>query len=282
MAINLAISFSHPDAIAHRVRYQRIDNTTSPAWINVVPNPITSPAAIATNIPSGQYNIGSTPLYADGRVCDELVTQTGPCLGLISINAYQNAGALIVQYLAPSQVPKVRITVGYPNGGSSVNNYVNDGNPITIGLPANLYGNYTVNGQSVCDEISGFYSAVSTTVTVAINAPDSFVQISNTNTGVGGTRTQIYQIGNSVTPGVTYNLEVYSHPVSVVANSGETPSSMAVRMAAAINATTNVQWNSAGSAPSSGTNGFPPTATASGSQVSVTLNYQNQFAAYLS
>src|SRR6185436_10205149 len=130
MSINLSISFNHPDAIAHRVRYARIDNTTTPNFITVSPDPTASPTNIATNLPNGQYRVESTPIYADGRVCGTIVRDTPACPGLISINATIESGNLVVQYLAPSEVPKVRITVGYPNGGSFTANYVNNGNNI--------------------------------------------------------------------------------------------------------------------------------------------------------
>src|SRR5438105_6912865 len=102
MSINLSISFNHPSAIANRVKYARIDNTNNPVYITVVPDPTSSPANIATNIPNGQYRIQSTPIYADGRVCDPEIVDTPACPGLISINAYIDSSILIVEYLAPS------------------------------------------------------------------------------------------------------------------------------------------------------------------------------------
>lgn len=205
MSINLSIRFQHPDAVSQQVRYQRIDNIQNPVWVNVQPNPITSPATIATNIPNGQYAIGSTPVYADGRTCDETVVYTDPCSGLISIHAIIQGGVLIVSYLAPSSAPKVRITVGFPNGGSSVANYVNNGNDIPIAIP-NLSGDFTVFGQSVCDESSGFYSRPSSQVTVS-NVTDNVTLVSgaagiviNTLVGIGGfTLPQNINPGDSIT-----------------------------------------------------------------------------------
>lgn len=167
MSINLTASFSHPDASAHRVRYARIDNTVTPVYTTVAPDSVSSPATIATNIPNGQYRIGYKPIYADGRVCDEQFQDTAACEGLISINASFSGDNIVVQYLAPSEVPKVRITVSYPNGGSFTANYVNNGNDIPIAVPSNLFGDFFVAGQSVCDEDSGFYSPFSSTVTVS-------------------------------------------------------------------------------------------------------------------
>jgi len=182
MSINLSIRFQHPGAIAHQVSYARIDNTSNPVFTNVQPNPTTSPATIATNIPNGQYQINSIPIYADGRKCDPITIFTDPCPGLISISAVISAGAIVVSYLAPSDAPKVKINVAYPNGGSFSKLYVNDGNDIAIPIPPGITsGDFIVTGQSVCDESSGFYSPPSSQVTVSYN-PDNLTIVSS---GVG-------------------------------------------------------------------------------------------------
>jgi len=130
-------------------------------------------------------------------------------------------------------------------------------------------------GGTVCTQLAS--NSVTTT------AAPSLVQISNTDTGVGGTRTQVAQIDINVPIGATYLVEVYSHRVSYVVVSGDTPNSVLSSLVALINATTETQWNSSGAAPTHGTNGFPPTATVSSSRnITVVLNYQNQtsFSAY--
>lgn len=169
MAINLSVKLNQDGAVAHRIRYARIDNVLNPVWVTVSPDVVNSPnltQTIATNIPSGQYRIGYYAIYADLRSCTEQFVETAPCNSLISINAYIDGTNLIVQYLAPSDAPKVRITVGYPNGGSYTANYVNNGNDIAIALPGGVFGDFIVTGQSVCDEGSGFYSPPSSQVTV--------------------------------------------------------------------------------------------------------------------
>lgn len=167
MSINLGIEFQLPvGAVSNLVQYARIDNTSSPVWTTVSPNPTTSPAVIATNIPNGQYEIQATPIYPDGRTCTPTVTTTPGCPGLISLSAVIQSGVLVVNYLAPSGAPSVLINVNYPNGGSFSQMYTNTGNPISIGLPSGVFGNYTVNGQSVCDPTSGFNSTPSASVTV--------------------------------------------------------------------------------------------------------------------
>jgi hypothetical protein len=164
--INLSLQFQHPSAIAHRVRYARIDNTTTPVWVTVSPDPTSSPANIAV-VPNGQYEVRSKPIYADGRVCEETVRQTAACPGLISINAYIQGDNLIVQYTAPSDVPQVIFTINYPNGGSTTRQVVNTGSDVAVALPSGLYGDFSVSGRSVCDPDTGFYSPSSTLVTVS-------------------------------------------------------------------------------------------------------------------
>lgn len=166
MSINLGLRFSHPQAASHYVRFRRIDNAVNNPYTSVSPNPITSPAILATDIPNGEYEIESTPVYADGRPCAPTVDYTPGCATLISINAYITGNNLVIQYLAPPDAPKVRLTASYPNGGGSVANYVNNGSNVVIPIPANIYGDIQVSGQSVCDEGSGFYSGQSATVTV--------------------------------------------------------------------------------------------------------------------
>lgn len=167
--INLTISLNQVGSIAHRIRYARIDNVINPSFITVSPDVPNTPNlvyTIATNVPNGQYKIGYKAIYADLRECDEQFVDTPACPGLISINAYLDGNNIIIQYLGPSDAPKVRITVNFPNGGSFTANYVNNGNDIPIALPNGVYGDFLVTGQSVCDEESGFYSSPSSQVTV--------------------------------------------------------------------------------------------------------------------
>lgn len=183
--INLTISLNQIGAIAHRVRYARIDNTLNPTFVTVSPDVVNTPnlvSTIAENVPNGQYRIGYKPIYSDLRECDEQFQDTPACSSLISINAYLDGNNIIVQYLAPSEAPKVRITISYPNGGSYTANYVNNGNDIPVALPNNVFGDFLVTGQSVCDEESGFYSPPSSQVTVTRN--QTTVTISNQSSDV--------------------------------------------------------------------------------------------------
>lgn len=277
--INLGIRFANTEVTSRRVRYARIDNTNTYLWTTVGTNPTTSPAVIATNIENGQYAIESVGIYPDGRTCPPRTYYTPSCEGLISINAYISSNNLIVEYLAPSGTPKVRITVDYPNNGQNVANYVNTGTPIVIGLPTGVNGDFFVTGQSVCDEASEFFSPKSNQVSVTRNSNPTITQVNESDTGTGGTRTQIFSIGDVVTSGNRFTLSVYSHAVEIIAVIGDTPSSIAIKLRDAINATSEATWNDHGGAPVTGTVGFKPTATASGNQVIVVLDYQHQFGA---
>lgn len=251
--INLTTNFSRPDGLASRVRYARIDNVTVLSWITVSPDPVSSPATIAMNIPNGQYRIGYYPIYPDGRNCDEQFVETAPCPGLLSINAYIQDDNLIVQYLAPSEVPKVRITVNYPNGGSGIQEVVNTGNDVAFALPTNLYGDFTVSGQSVCDADTNFYSSPSSLVSVprspvSVNAILAFSFIKGTftafqavlNTPISNpiTINQMYSDGYSDV-GCTVAVAASTRTTAVTINSGS------VSTGAVTPTTTTGDWTTA-------------------------------------
>lgn len=172
MAINLSIRWSHPEATSAQVRYARVDNTGTPTYTLVTPNPVVTPAtttvSVATNVPNGQYVVESIPIYNDGRSCSPTVQYTDPCPGLIAINASINLGNIVVTWQAQPQVPKALISVSFPSGGTYQNMFVNmdTTNTNTIPIPPGNNGQITVRGQSVCDESSGFYSAYSNTITL--------------------------------------------------------------------------------------------------------------------
>lgn len=97
----------------------------------------------------------------------------------------------------------------------------------------------------------------------------------------GGRRLEVFKVGPVVDVGFKYTLMVYSHGVEVKAAAGDSPTSIAAKMASAVNNTTAAQWNDAGGAAAAmGKPGFKPTASSSGDQVSVILNWQNSFASW--
>lgn len=208
MSINLTVTFSHPAAIATQVSYARIDNLApgaSPVF-TTIPNLVGASGTfvVATDIPDGQYQVNGIPIYADLRICPPTVIYTPACPGLLSISAVLQGNNLVITYLAPSGIPSVLINVGYPNGGGFSNVYVNNGNPISIGIPTGVFGAYTVNGQSVCDASSGFYSPPSSTVTVnnAQSVSGSYFLGSTIAAVCGASATTLYSAGAPI-PGST-------------------------------------------------------------------------------
>lgn len=203
--INLSVKLNQDGAIAHRIRYSRIDNVLNPTWVTVSPDVVNSPnltQTIATNIPNGQYRIGYYAIYSDLRSCPEAFVDTPACEPLISINAYLDGNNIIVQYFAPSDVVKVKINVGYPNGGSYSALFLNNGNDIPIALPSGVYGDFTVTGQSVCDESSAFYSVPSSQVVVTREQTNLTITNTSSNlsiitlVGING-----FELSQIITPG---------------------------------------------------------------------------------
>lgn len=225
MSINLSIRWSHPEANQAKIRYARIDNTGVPTWVLVTPNPVVSPitntVSIATNLPNGQYAVESTPVYADGRTCSPTVDYTPVCPGLIAINASINLGNIVVTWTADAFIPKARISVSFPNGGSYVNTFNNIGvsNTTTIPIPPGNNGQITVRGQSVCDDISGFYSGYSNTITLNNSGNTNpvmsqFILGNNINTLCNGGSVNLYTNGPFGIGKVLYNDSLLSNPVT--------------------------------------------------------------------
>jgi len=176
--INLSISFSHPEAISSTIRYARIDNTNNPVY--TTQTGVTVSPLIIQNVPNGQYIVGITPVYADGRVCTEVFQQTEGCAGIISFSAVLTGGNIVVSYNATSNVPFVQVNISYPNGGSFSQQYTNNGVDITITSPAGVYGDYSVNIQPVCDQDTGFLGTPSAPAIVTITAPNNSTLTNNT------------------------------------------------------------------------------------------------------
>lgn len=219
MSINISVNLGVPaGASTNSISYARIDNLApgiSPVFTNAG-NFNTFPATIATNIPAGQYQIQATPIYPDLRSCAPTVQTTPGCPGLVSITASLNNNVIVVNYVAPSTAPKVRITINYPNGGSSVANYVNDGNPISVGVPAGVFGAYSIFGQSVCDESSGFFSLPSSTITLnyAQTISGTFFLGNTVSAACGAVASTLFS-GGAVVPGVQLFLDsTLSNPVT--------------------------------------------------------------------
>lgn len=284
--MDIIVNFQHPTAISYTLRYARIDNTSNPTYITV-PNVLSSPYTIS-GLADGQYIVGLTPIYTDGRKCTEMTQTTDLCTGINSFNVVAGGSptdSFVISYNASASIPKIRVNISYPNGGYSNSIYTNDGSNITIPFPVGVYGDFSISLQPVCNENTGYFGASTAPSILTVINPNvvppnfpSLVQTSNTDTGSGGTRTQVAEVGNDIVAGNRFIAQVYSHTVSYIAVSGDSPSTVAAGLANAVNSTSTSQWNEFGSAPTIGTNGYPPSAVASGNSITITLNYNNQFA----
>jgi hypothetical protein len=148
------------------------------------------------------------------------------------------------------------------------------------GSQVTFSGTPDVQGQDITISFTANNCSGSSAVfsdTINIYKIPTLHQISNTE-NANSTRTQVFQVGENVSAGNKFDLVVYSHVVRVVAVNGDTPQTIAQKLADAINATTAAQWNEFNSAPANGTPGFKPTATANNNQVTIVLNFANQFA----
>jgi hypothetical protein len=185
---------------------------------------------------------------------------------LISSGGNLAPGAIFNFYVPNQNGKTVFITFDNAqiNNGTLVSNNVNY--PGTVSPQANRVTFTPV------DIVNG----VAVTLT---NAP-TFVEMSNQGVP-GATRTQVFKAAG-VAPGVSFRLEVYSHPVVVVCDSDDTVADMIGKMIIAINATSEADWNSSASAPAHGTPGFPPAASlvpGESDRIKVVLDYVHQFAA---
>lgn len=173
--INLVILVNNPSSTSNTIRYARIDNTSTPVYTTIPNVPNSTIPYIISNVPNGQYFIGTTPIYSDGRTCPEVSETTAPCTGINSFAASINGdGNIVVTYNADPSVPSVKVNIIYPNGGGGSQIY-NNGDVITIVPPVNTYGNYTVTMQPVCDSDTGFFGISTAPAIVSINQPSGGV-----------------------------------------------------------------------------------------------------------
>jgi hypothetical protein len=93
---------------------------------------------------------------------------------------------------------------------------------------------------------------------------------SNTANGI---TTQVFNIGAAVNPTFVYSCGVYSVVVSVTAVDGDTPSIIASKLATEVNNTSLATWNQFGS----NNKNYKPTASANGSQLTLTVDSQHSF-----
>lgn len=206
--IELIVTFDHPAAVSHTIRYARIDNTVSPVYITipgVLPgeSPYTIDASPA--LENGQYRIGITPVYADGRTCPELFFETPACTGITSFSAEYDGTNIVATYTADPGLDSVRFNLFYPNGGSFSQIYTN-GDPISVTPPPGVYGTFNATLQAVCEPDTDFMGAATAPAVFVIN-PSSNSSIEN------------------LTASTTFNVEVLADSTTVLATSTLSPAS---------------------------------------------------------
>ncbi|HET6255855.1 MAG TPA: hypothetical protein VFE32_17390 [Puia sp.] len=203
-------------------------------------------------------------------------TGTAPCDGTVSnITLLQNS--------------QTQATLSWQATGSPTLWYIyidNAVTPIKAGSPSIVLNNLAVGNHSakiipICDNGAQGTPATQPFTIQALPALTLVRTGSN-----GSTSTNYFQVGPNVQAGNRFTLEVYSHVITVVALAGDTPATIALKLIEAVNfASLLGQWNSAGSAPPSGTPGYPPAAfSQGGGAFYITLNEANEFGgnAYLS
>lgn len=105
-----------------------------------------------------------------------------------------------------------------------------------------------------------------------LNPGSATIDSVSSNT-VNGITTQVFRIGAAVNPGFIYQCGVYSVVISVTAVDGDTPDSIAAKLATEVNNTSLATWNQYGS----NNHNYKPTASANGDLLTLTVDYQHSF-----
>ncbi|TMI89758.1 MAG: hypothetical protein E6H08_16005 [Bacteroidetes bacterium] len=93
------------------------------------------------------------------------------------------------------------------------------------------------------------------------------------NTVANNILTQVFRIGAAVNPTFIYQCGVYSVVVSVTAVDGDTPTTIAAKLADVVNNTTLATWNQYGS----NNHNYKPTASSNGDLITLTVDTQHSF-----
>jgi len=157
--MGIMVEFEHPEAVSSKIRYARIDQGGALNWSEPATVPIGATPYYISNLDEGQYVVGMTPVYADGRLCGEVTKTTDVCGAISSFSAAFDGTNIIVTYAATST--KVRIRVQFPNGGQSIQIETAGASPVSIAPPAGVTGIFSVYIQSVCNETTAWYGPVS-------------------------------------------------------------------------------------------------------------------------
>lgn len=172
--MDIIVNFDLPAASSFTIRYARIDNTNTPTYITI-PSVLLSPYTIS-GVASGQYFVGITPVYADGRKCPEMTHTTPACTGINSFSAILGGSPIdefVISYSASVSLPKVKVNIAYPNGGSWSQIYNNTGTDINVAFPPFVYGSFSISMQPVCNEDTGFFGPPTAPVILTVSDPAS-------------------------------------------------------------------------------------------------------------
>lgn len=196
--LNIIITFTHPSAVSNTIRYARVDNTSTPTY-TTIPNvlPGASPYTIS-NLPDGNYFVGITPHYADGRACAEVSLNSGrPSAGISAFSAAWVSNQIRIDYTAPEAY--VRVNINYPNGGTYSHIYANGfGAPILITPPTGVYGDFTVTMTTVFNKDTGFYGDTTPPAIVNVTPPNNSSLVNHTSNALTPI-SMIVTDGNNVT-----------------------------------------------------------------------------------
>lgn len=174
--LTVVVTFTHPEAIKALIRYKRIDlgsEWSVPAEVLPGASPYSTPS-----VADGQYMIGITPVYADGRYCGEITKLTAVCGAISSFSAAFDGSDINVAYAATS--PKVKVNVQFPNGGTFTQIYTT-GDPIVITPPGDVFGIFTANIQPVCNETTEWYGAQTAPAVMDVQAPSNSTITNNSS-----------------------------------------------------------------------------------------------------
>lgn len=170
------VAFTHTEAVAVKIRYARIDqgnlNWSEPATVSIGATPY-----IIYSLDEGQYIVGITPVYADGRLCGEVTKTTDACGSISSFAAVWNGNDIVVTYGATST--KVRIRIQYPNGGQFMQIYAVGASPVSITPPEDVTGTFSVTIQAVCNENTEWYGPISAPAVIEVNPPNNSTVTNN-------------------------------------------------------------------------------------------------------
>jgi hypothetical protein len=188
----------------------------------------------------------------------------------------------VVSGLTVTQIGQGEVSVAFSSSGPATTwNKLIDGqrspnlNATSGNIDGFSVGSHTVKITPIC---SNGVAGTGQEVTFTVNGVPTITKTNEFSSGPGSIRTQEFTIGPSVIAGNKFLLTLYSHEISVTADSDDTPSTIATSLKNAINATSTTDWDDHASAPPTGTNGFPPVATSTANVVTVSFDWQHSFA----